>query len=77
MDKQNLLQKYLDEECSTEELHLLYQNLQREDVKEYQDVLYKIWRELELKSIQSLDEATFERMYDKIMASVKKDSDDK
>ncbi len=77
MTKQELLQKYLQDECSPEELCLLYQYLQKDNVEENHDVLYKIWRELESHPVQPLDEATFERMYEKIMSSIKKDSDDK
>lgn len=70
MDKQKLLEKYLDGECSVEELHLLYQHLQKDDVEDYQDIMYKIWKEIEPSSAQPLDNTTTERIFDKVMSRI-------
>ena len=77
MNKQRLLQKYLNEEYSTEELLLLYKYLQKDDVEEYHDIMYKIWGELELHSVQSLGEATAEKIYEKLISRINKAKENK
>lgn len=70
MNKQELLQRYLNDECSTEEMRLLFKYLQKDDVEEYRAVMYKIWRELEWHPGQSLDEVSIERICGKIILRI-------
>ena len=68
MHKQELLQKYLNNTCTSEEMHMLYKFLQEDDEEAYQDVMHKIWTDLHPS--QPMDEEVSARMYGKIIAGI-------
>ena len=75
MNKQELLQKYLQCECTARELHLLYRHLQEDDEEHYREVIYEIWKAI--NASQSVDEKVSERMYGKIVSGIDKENQQK
>lgn len=68
MHKQELLQKYLNNQCTPEEMRVLFKYLQEDDEAAYQDIMYKIWTELSFS--QSIDEEVSERMFSTIVSGI-------
>jgi len=62
-----LLQKYLDGYCTTEEKQRLYRYLQRSEATDYDEVLHSLWADL--SSASKPKAATSDRMYQSIVAS--------
>ncbi len=64
MRQDELLRKYLNNECTTEEKHMLYHYLLKEDEVKYRDVLYEIWKSM--PPSQSIESEASERMFARI-----------
>lgn len=68
MNKQELLRKYLQDQCSHQELQRLYAYLIEDSEEEYKEILYEVWLKLDTK--RTIDEETTERMFGKIKADI-------
>ena len=67
MSKRELLRKYLDGDCSPEELQRLYHYLRQDDTGEYDPLLLEVWQQLSVD--QSLSPAASDRIYRKVAAA--------
>ena len=65
LSKQELLQKYLDGTCSSEELHLLYRYLQEDDANEYEALLATLWQQL--STTHTLSATTSDSIYEGVV----------
>lgn len=68
MRNQELFRKYLNKECTTEELQLLYNHLKDDNEELYREIMYDIWKTVQVN--QSVEEDTSDRMYEKIMSAI-------
>ena len=68
MKKQELLRKYLYDQCTHDELQRLYAYLKEDSEEDYKEILYEIW--MELKTGQSIDKVTTERIFRKINSEI-------
>ncbi|WKN41438.1 FecR family protein [Tunicatimonas pelagia] len=62
-----LLQKYLNGYCTTEEKRQLYRYLLQSEAKDYDEVLHALWAEL--SDVPQPDTATSDRIYQSVVAS--------
>lgn len=63
-DKQRLLHKYLNRQCSQEELRQLFEYLKEDTEAGYQEVMDEVWEELQ--TYPSLEPSVSEVMYEEI-----------
>ena len=68
MKKQDLLRKYLNDECSQLELQKLYTYLKEDNEEEYQEILYEVWSKLDKSCF--VDDQTTEKMFNQIQSDL-------
>lgn len=68
MNKQYLLQKYIDGSCSVEELRRLYEHLSTDEATDYEPLLLAIWEQMQ--TTHTIDVTASERIYTEVAASI-------